>query len=81
MSFDLEVDTVEDGTRLDVMLVRRVEGMSRAKARRMIQDGLVRLNGRRARKGARLAAGEIRRLLHSNGSLSLCSMARARWIL
>ncbi|MEQ8892539.1 MAG: RluA family pseudouridine synthase [Sandaracinaceae bacterium] len=58
MSFDLEVDTVEDGTRLDVMLVRRVEGMSRAKARRMIQDGLVRLNGRRARKGARLAAGD-----------------------
>lgn len=58
MSFDLEVDAAEDGTRLDVLLVRRVDGMSRAKARRMIQDGLVKLNDRRAKKGARVSQGD-----------------------
>lgn len=58
MTVDLKVDDSEDGTRLDVLLVRRVDGMSRAKARRLIGDGLVRLNGRRARKGTRLNAGD-----------------------
>lgn len=58
MSFELDADREDAGVRLDVMLVRRVDGMSRAKARRMIQDGLVRLNGRRARKGVRLSPGD-----------------------
>lgn len=58
MAVDLKVDDSEEGTRLDVLLVRRVDGMSRAKARRLIGDGLVRLNGRRARKGVRLSAGD-----------------------
>ncbi|HJL18792.1 MAG TPA: RluA family pseudouridine synthase [Sandaracinaceae bacterium LLY-WYZ-13_1] len=58
MSFDLRVGEDDDGVRLDVVLVRRVDGMSRAKARRMIHDGLVRLNGRRPRKGTRLANGD-----------------------
>ena len=44
MSVDLEVDEADDGTRLDVLLVRRVDGMSRAKARRLIQGGGARLN-------------------------------------
>jgi 23S rRNA pseudouridine1911/1915/1917 synthase len=52
------VADADAGLRLDVLLVRRVEGMSRAKARRMIQDGLVRVNGRRARKGSRVARGD-----------------------
>ena len=39
VSVALEVDDREAGTRLDVLLVRRLEGMSRAVARRMIQDG------------------------------------------
>ena len=58
MSVELDVIEEDAGTRLDVLLVRRVEGMSRAKARRMIEDGGVRVNGRRARKGARVAPGD-----------------------
>lgn len=58
MSVELQVVEEDAGSRLDVVLVRRVEGMSRAKARRMIEDGMVRVNGRRARKGVRLAAGD-----------------------
>ncbi len=55
---ELEVGDEDAGSRLDVFLVRRVEGMSRAKARRLIEDGEVRVDGRRARKGARVARGE-----------------------
>ena len=44
--------------RLDVLLVRRVDGMSRTRARRMILEGHVRLNGRRAKKGQRLTPGD-----------------------
>ncbi|HEY8430817.1 MAG TPA: RluA family pseudouridine synthase [Sandaracinaceae bacterium] len=58
MGYQLDVGEDEDGSRLDVLLVRRVEGMSRAKARRMIASGSVRVNGRRARKGDRLASGD-----------------------
>ncbi len=58
MSVELQVEEGDAGIRLDVVLVRRVEGMSRAKARRMIEGGTVRVNGRRARKGARLTAGD-----------------------
>ncbi|MGF1465253.1 MAG: RluA family pseudouridine synthase [Sandaracinaceae bacterium] len=58
MNVTLQVAEVEAGSRLDHLLVRRVDGMSRARARRMIQDGAVRVNGRRVRKGARLAAGD-----------------------
>jgi 23S rRNA pseudouridine1911/1915/1917 synthase len=58
VSLELQVDEGEAGSRLDVLLVRRVAGMSRAKARRMIEEGVVRVNGRRARKGARLAEGD-----------------------
>ncbi len=58
MAHELDVREEEAGSRLDVLLVRRVEGMSRAKARRMIEEGSVRVNGRRARKGARLASGD-----------------------
>jgi 23S rRNA pseudouridine1911/1915/1917 synthase len=58
MSVELDVAEEDSGTRLDVFLVRRVEGMSRAKARRMIEEGSVRVNGRRARKGSRVAGGE-----------------------
>jgi len=58
MSLELGIDGQDEGARLDVVLVRRVDGMSRAKARRMVQDGLVRVNGRRVRKGTRLRAGD-----------------------
>lgn len=58
MGVELEVVDEDAGTRLDVLLVRRVEGMSRAKARRLIEGGGVQVNGRRARKGARVASGD-----------------------
>ncbi len=45
------------GRRLDVVLVARVPGMSRKKARALVERGGVRVEGRRARKGERLAAG------------------------
>ncbi|MFK7989512.1 MAG: pseudouridine synthase [Sandaracinaceae bacterium] len=54
----LEVEDAENGVRLDVLLVRRLEGMSRAEAKRLIAEGAVRLNGRRARKGTRLSSGD-----------------------
>lgn len=55
---ELAIDDREGGVRLDVVLVRRIDGMTRAKARKMIEAGLVRLNGHRVRKGVRLAAGD-----------------------
>lgn len=47
------------GARLDVVLVRRAADMSRAKARKLAEDGKVRVNGRRARKGAVVALGDV----------------------
>ncbi|MGE0784970.1 MAG: pseudouridine synthase [Sandaracinaceae bacterium] len=58
----LTIDEPDDGSRLDVVLVRRVHGMSRARARRLIQQGQVLLNGRAASKGDRLSAGDEVRL-------------------
>jgi 23S rRNA pseudouridine1911/1915/1917 synthase len=55
---ELFIEPDEAGLRLDVVLVRRVPGMSRAKAREMVASGDVRVNGRRARKGDRLAPGD-----------------------
>ena len=55
---ELEVAPDEAGLRLDVVLVRRVPGMSRAKAREMVESGEIRVNGRTPRKGLRLAPGD-----------------------
>lgn len=55
---ELEIETAEAGLRLDVVLVRRVPGMSRAKAREMVEEGVIRVNGRSPRKGLRLAPGD-----------------------
>ncbi|AKF11299.1 RluA family pseudouridine synthase [Sandaracinus amylolyticus] len=55
---ELEVEAAEAGLRLDVVLVRRVPGMSRAKAREMVESGAIRVNGRSPRKGLRLAPGD-----------------------
>jgi len=59
VTVEVEVDEAGRGMRLDVFFGRRVEGVSRTVARRLIQDGEVRLNGRRVRKGQRLAVGDI----------------------
>ena len=46
------------GERLDVFLVRRLEGASRAAVRRLIANGAVRVDGRRTKKGERVVAGQ-----------------------
>ena len=55
---EVEIGDADAGARLDVVLVRRVEGMSRREAKRLIDAGKVRVNGRRARKGAAVGAGD-----------------------
>jgi len=53
-----EVAPTESGRRLDVVLVARVEGMSRARARRLAAEGKIRVNGHLARKGKTVSAGD-----------------------
>ena len=55
---EFAVDAEDEGERLDVVLVRRVEGMSRARARELASQGAVRVNGRRAKKSHVVAAGD-----------------------
>jgi 23S rRNA pseudouridine1911/1915/1917 synthase len=55
---ELDIEAGEAGLRLDVVLVRRVPGMSRAKAREMVEEGAIRVNGRSPRKGLRLTPGD-----------------------
>jgi 23S rRNA pseudouridine1911/1915/1917 synthase len=47
----------EAGERLDHLVAARA-GISHAASRRVVDDGAVRLNGKRAKKGARVAAGD-----------------------
>jgi 23S rRNA pseudouridine1911/1915/1917 synthase len=47
------------GKRVDVLLVERVPGMSRAKARALAEQGKIRVGGRRVRKGALVRAGDV----------------------
>jgi 23S rRNA pseudouridine1911/1915/1917 synthase len=47
------------GARVDHMVAAAVPGLSIAAARRLVEGGAVRVDGRPARKGARLAAGQI----------------------
>ena len=54
----LEVPADAAGARLDRFLATRVAGTTRARCRRLIEDGAVRVNGRRARKGQLLDAGD-----------------------
>lgn len=55
---DFIVDQLEARTRLDLLLVRRVPGLSRAKAKRLVQQGVVRVNGRLIAKGCALREGD-----------------------
>jgi len=48
----------EAGRRLDVVLVSRIEGLSRARARRVVDAGLVTVDGRTVRRGRALRGGE-----------------------
>jgi 23S rRNA pseudouridine1911/1915/1917 synthase len=47
------------GTRLDVALVRLAPDLSRARARRLVDEGRVRVEGRAAKAAARLRGGEV----------------------
>lgn len=55
---ELEALREDAGTRLDVVLARRVPGLSRRRAQEMLENGTIRLNGRRARKGDRISSGD-----------------------
>jgi 23S rRNA pseudouridine1911/1915/1917 synthase len=57
-AFSFEVTPIEAGSRLDVVVVARIEGMSRARARRLAAEGKIKVNGRPARKGRTLALGD-----------------------
>ena len=53
----LELTADRPGERLDVFLARRVDGLSRSHARRLIDEGLVTVDGRRERPSHHLASG------------------------
>src|SRR5690606_2759539 len=57
-SFSFEVSADEAGKRLDVALVRRLANLGRGGAKRLIEQGLVQVNGRKVRKGVVLARGD-----------------------
>lgn len=59
----LTVSDADAGTRLDVWLVKRVEGMSRARAKKLTAEAKVLVNENPARKGRILAAGDVVELL------------------
>src|SRR5687767_14337516 len=48
-----------DGARLDKAIVTLVEGASRARAKRAIDEGQVRVNGRALAKGGVVAKGDV----------------------
>jgi 23S rRNA pseudouridine1911/1915/1917 synthase len=58
-ALEMQVEPSEAGMRVDHWLVAHLEGMSRSRVRALTGDGQVRLNGRRARKGDRVGAGDI----------------------
>lgn len=58
LAFELEVSDSDAGERLDVVLARRVPGLSRARARVLLQAGKVRVGGRLVKKSYRLQEGD-----------------------
>lgn len=58
MSTEVIVTAELDGARLDKALVTLLPNSSRAKVKRAIEEGRVRVNGRRAPKGVSLSAGD-----------------------
>ncbi|MCC6745768.1 MAG: RluA family pseudouridine synthase [Acidobacteria bacterium] len=55
---ELAVEPEDTGTRLDVFLAASVEGLSRTRAQRAIDDGDVLVNGALAKAGVKLRAGD-----------------------
>jgi 23S rRNA pseudouridine1911/1915/1917 synthase len=55
---EFEATEEDDGERLDVVLARRVEGLGRARAKALAEEGQVEVEGRRRSKSYRLSTGE-----------------------
>ena len=55
---EFEVEEDDAGDRLDVFLARRSSGLSRARVKRMIEEGSVLVDGRRIRKSYVVAPGD-----------------------
>lgn len=55
----LALDVLHDdvGFRVDVVVAQRVPGLSRRRAQEMLEEGSIRVDGRRARKGDRVTEG------------------------
>lgn len=60
---ELDADQDDHGSRLDVVLAKRIPTLSRRRAQEMLEEGEIRLNGRRARKGDRVQSGDRLALL------------------
>ncbi len=56
--FEVEINEEDVGQRLDVVLARRVPGLSRARAKQWVAEGAARVDGRRAKKSHALRHGE-----------------------
>ncbi|MGD8316262.1 MAG: RluA family pseudouridine synthase [Myxococcales bacterium] len=57
-AFELEVEQADAGQRLDTTLARRVPGLSRGRARTLIESGAVRVDGRLVPKACVLKEGQ-----------------------
>jgi 23S rRNA pseudouridine1911/1915/1917 synthase len=55
----IEVEPGEAGRRLDVFVARLVSGLTRSQVERLAKSGRILVNGRPARPGHRVAAGEL----------------------
>ncbi|MGB5811520.1 MAG: RluA family pseudouridine synthase [Polyangiales bacterium] len=55
---EIELESEDVGRRIDVVLVRRVDGLSRGRAKSLFDEGHVTINGRLAAKGQRIASGD-----------------------
>ncbi len=55
---ELEIQEGDAGRRVDVVLARLVPALSRARAKRLIEEGLVRVDGRRVKKSYIVSAGD-----------------------
>lgn len=57
-AFELEVDEEDAGKRLDVVIAARVPNLSRGRAKAMIDEGLILVGGRRAKKSYAVSSGD-----------------------
>ena len=62
LSVDTNIQTItvgESGERIDALLAHTLDSLSRNAAQRLLEDGMVLLNGTPARKNDRVAAGDV----------------------